>query len=171
MGKKAQPKVKSYVLFGGHTEDFNPETTSQIVLREGSKEGREKPECIGIFATKPGSQNIRTLLLIKENQISQVNEFSTFLRMGICKSLGSSKSFLWCTSYLEPVPGFLHPGSPQVHSQCSCSSKGPDGGSTLRLPLCQMMFFVHTRTTAFHLQGPTRHSLGTRMTSSAHMFL
>ena len=38
---------------------------------------------------KPGSQNIKRLLLIKNNQISQVNEFSTSLCMRRCKSLGS----------------------------------------------------------------------------------
>ena len=44
---------------------------------------------------KPGSRNIQSLLLIKENQTSQVNEFSAFLCMGRCKSLGSLKLFLW----------------------------------------------------------------------------
>lgn len=32
--------------------------------------------------------------LIRQNQTSQVNEFSTFLCMGRCKSLGLFKSFL-----------------------------------------------------------------------------
>ena len=40
------------------------------------------------------SLNVKRLLLIKENQISQVKEFSTFLYMGRCRSLGSLKSFL-----------------------------------------------------------------------------
>ena len=35
-----------------------------------------------------GSLNIKRLLLIKENQISQVKEFSASLCMGRCKSLG-----------------------------------------------------------------------------------
>ena len=43
---------------------------------------------------RSGSQNIKRLLLIKENQMSQVNEFSVFLHMGRCKCLGSLKSFL-----------------------------------------------------------------------------
>ena len=34
------------------------------------------------------SLNIKVLLLIKENQISQVKEFSAFLCMGRCESLG-----------------------------------------------------------------------------------
>ena len=43
---------------------------------------------------KTGSWNIERLLLIKENQIYQVNEFSAFLSMGRCKTLGSLKSFI-----------------------------------------------------------------------------
>ena len=45
-----------------------------------------------------GSPNIKRLLLIKENQISQ--EFITFLCMGKCKSLGLLKSFLSYASQL-----------------------------------------------------------------------
>ena len=44
---------------------------------------------------------IKRLWLIKENQISQVKEFSAFLCMGRCKSLGSLKSFLWYASQLS----------------------------------------------------------------------
>ena len=43
---------------------------------------------------KPGNWNIKRLLLIKENQTSQVNEHSAFLCMGRYKGLGSLKSFL-----------------------------------------------------------------------------
>ena len=43
---------------------------------------------------RAGTRNIKRLLLIKENQMSQVKEFSIFLCMGRCKSLGSLKSFL-----------------------------------------------------------------------------
>ena len=42
---------------------------------------------------RPGSQNQR-LLLIKENQTSQVKEFTAFLSARRCKSLGSLKSAL-----------------------------------------------------------------------------
>ena len=48
---------------------------------------------IGVLQQKAGSWENR-FLLIKENQISQVKEFSAFLCMGRCKSLGSQKSFL-----------------------------------------------------------------------------
>ena len=50
---------------------------------------------------KGGSLNIISILWIKENQISQVKEFSTFLCMGRCKSLGSLKSFLSYASQLS----------------------------------------------------------------------
>ena len=40
-------------------------------------------------------------LWVRENQIPQVNEFSTFLCMGRCKSLGSLKSFLSCAPQLS----------------------------------------------------------------------
>ena len=43
---------------------------------------------------RSGGQNIKRLLLIKENQMSQVNEFSVFLCMGRGKRLGSLKLFL-----------------------------------------------------------------------------
>ena len=44
---------------------------------------------------RPGSQNIKRWLLIKENQLSQVKEFSAFLCMERHKSLGSLKAFFW----------------------------------------------------------------------------
>ena len=43
---------------------------------------------------RPGSWSMKRLLLIKENQVSQVKEFSAFLCMGTCKSQGSLKLFL-----------------------------------------------------------------------------
>ena len=58
------------------------------------EEVREEAGYIGVLQQRPGSQNIKRLLLIKENQTSQVNEFSAFLCIGRCKSLGSVKSFL-----------------------------------------------------------------------------
>ena len=56
----------------------------------------------------------KDLLLINENQVCQVKEFSAFLCMGRCKSLGSLKSSLWswgaiCGQY----PVFSHPEFPQ----------------------------------------------------------
>ena len=43
---------------------------------------------------KPGSQKVRRILLIKEKQTSQVNEFRAFLCIGKCKNPGSLKLFL-----------------------------------------------------------------------------
>ena len=64
------------------------ETASQVALprRQG-----EEPGYIEILQQRAGSQNIERLLLFKENQISHVKEFSVFLCMGRCKSLGSLK--------------------------------------------------------------------------------
>ena len=60
-------------------------------------------ESIAVFATTPGSGNKR-LLLIKESQISQVEEFNPFLHMGRCEDLGSLKS------HLGEVPQLLGAG-------------------------------------------------------------
>ena len=64
----------------------NPERTS--LRRQG-----EEPGYTEVWQQSAGSLNIKRLLLIKENQISQVKGFSAFLCMGRCKSLGSLKSF------------------------------------------------------------------------------
>ena len=60
---------------------------------------------------RAGSLNIKILLLIMENQISQLKEFYTFLCMGRCKSLGSLKSFLSYASLLSEatILTFLSP--------------------------------------------------------------
>ena len=55
---------------------------------------KEEPGYIGILQQKPGSQNIKRLLLIKEKQTSQVKVFSPFLCTGRCKSLRSLQSFV-----------------------------------------------------------------------------
>ena len=71
---------------------------SQVTLREllrSSEEVRGELGYIGVLQQGAGSRNIKRLLLIKENQISGVKEFSAFLCTGRCKSLGSLKSFLW----------------------------------------------------------------------------
>ena len=65
----------------------NPERTAP--RRRGGK-----PGYIGILQPRAGSLNFKRLLLIKENHIAQVKEFSAFLCMGRGKNLGSLKSFL-----------------------------------------------------------------------------
>ena len=62
--------------------------------RNCSEEVREGLGYTGVFATKQGNPNIKRLLLIKANQTSQGNEFSTFLCMERYKSLSSLKSLL-----------------------------------------------------------------------------
>ena len=78
----------------GDSTSINPEITD--LRRQG-----EEPGHIEILQQRTGSLNIKRLLLIKENQLSQVKEFSTFQYMGRCKSLGSLKSFL---SYALHLP-------------------------------------------------------------------
>ena len=67
------------------------ESTASVSERTALRRRGEEPGYRN-FATI--SLNVKRLLLIKENQISQVKEFSTFLYMGRCRSLGSLKSFL-----------------------------------------------------------------------------
>ena len=61
----------------------------------------EEPGYREVLLEMASSLNIKRLLFIKENQISQVKEFSNFLFMGRCKSLGSLKSFFWYASQIS----------------------------------------------------------------------
>ena len=79
----------------GGSISSNPERTA---LRRQAGE----PGHIGVLQQRAGSLNVKRLLLTKENQTSQVKEFSAFLCMGRCESLGSLKSFL---RYVPQVPG------------------------------------------------------------------
>ena len=63
--------------------------------RTALRRQEEQPGYTEALQQRASSLNIKRLLLIKENQISQVKKFSAFLCMGRCKSLGSWKSFLW----------------------------------------------------------------------------
>ena len=45
-------KAESYVLFGGHNWGLKPGTKHSVALRACSKEVREEPGHIGVFATK-----------------------------------------------------------------------------------------------------------------------
>ena len=65
----------------GDSISRNPERTS---LRRGGVEP--------VLQQRLGSLNIKRLLLMKENQVSDIKEFRTFLCMGRCKSLDSLKS-------------------------------------------------------------------------------
>ena len=86
--KKHNLKVESPVLFGRHSEDFKPGRQDfHVPLRDVCKEARwGEPGYTGAFATKIRYCNFKRLLLIKENQVSQVKEFNTSLCIGRCKS-------------------------------------------------------------------------------------
>ena len=129
-------KFESYIFiqqifWGLQAQD----TVSQIRLRNCPKEARGGAGYRGVFATnkRPGSRNIKRLLLIKENQISPIEEFSTFLCMGRCKSLGSLKSFLWYAPQLSraSILCFLIPSLLRVHCWGGCRSWLLDGGHSL----------------------------------------
>ena len=64
---------------GSFRTSSNPERTA--LRRQG-----EEPGYTEVLQQRAGSLNIKRLLLSKENQISQVKEFSTLLRMVSLKS-------------------------------------------------------------------------------------
>ena len=88
------------------------ETASPVTQRELTTPRRrgEEPGYIEVLQQRAGSLNIKRLLLLKENQISQVKEFSAFLCMGKCKSLGSQKFIipLICTSSIWGQRSVFH---------------------------------------------------------------
>ena len=100
--KYAQPKLKVPFYLMDEREDLSPGTASQVMLRKlrGGEKARGELGYIGVLQQREGSDWRRErdrgwgLLLIRENQISQVKEFSTFVCLGRCKGLGSLKSFL-----------------------------------------------------------------------------
>ena len=70
--KKHNLKVESYVLSCRLPEDFKPRRQPlRIALRDCLEEAREEPRYTGTLQRKPGGQNIKSLLLIKENQTSR----------------------------------------------------------------------------------------------------
>ena len=72
--------------------------TSSLGGSISSDSGRTAPRKWGgarlqrISQQRAGPLNIKRWLLIKENQISQVKEFSNFLHIGRCKSLAAQPS-------------------------------------------------------------------------------
>ena len=96
--KKKQAQPKSWELFYladiHGTSSPSPGRSISDKCWENCWKEEKKPGYIETLRQPLGSQN-KMLLLFKENEISQVKEFSAFLCMGRCKSLGSLKSFLW----------------------------------------------------------------------------
>ena len=88
--------LKAECLCGGNLGDFKPGRQHlQVTLKNAEEEGRAGTTGYReVLQRRVGSLNSKKLLLIKENQITQVKEFSAFLCMGRWKSLGSLKSFL-----------------------------------------------------------------------------
>ena len=70
----------------GDTTSSDPERTA---LRRG-----EEPGYTEVLQQRTGCLNIRRLLSVKGNSISQVTAFRAFLCVGGCKSLGSLESSL-----------------------------------------------------------------------------
>lgn len=82
-------KVENYVSLNGPSENFQTwKTAFQIALRVCSEDARATMD--RSFCTQDKVAIER--LLLKENQLFQVNEFNTFLSLGQCQSLSSLKS-------------------------------------------------------------------------------
>ena len=80
---------------------FRTSSLGDSISSENSFWGGEgKSQVIYKFAAGGGGLN-KSLLLIKENQVSQIKKFSTRLCMGRCKRLGSLNLFLSCVSQLS----------------------------------------------------------------------
>ena len=105
--KNAQPKSWELCFIRPTCWGLKPRSSlsdsSEGLLWRGKGEAR----ICRSFATKTWYS--KRLLLIKENQTSQVNEFSAFLCTGRCKILGSLKSFLWYAPQLSKASISLFP--------------------------------------------------------------
>lgn len=112
-GKKMQDlKVENSVSLGRQNWGLGTWHSLSDSWKDCSEEVREESGCINFFGQqKLSSQNIKRLLWIK----SQVKEFTTFLCMEKCKSMGSQKSLLWYAPHLcgDSVLGFFNPAFPQ----------------------------------------------------------
>ena len=141
--KKQNLKVENYVLFGGLFEDSNQEDSLSAPSNH-HKEAREEP---GAFATKNrGSEHLKKILLIKENQTSQVNEWVLFFVWEDVRVWAHwTHSFDRHLTIEDQYPAFLHPKSPQ-HAQLWMTSV-PDGlmpATSFHLLIWQVTSFVHT---------------------------
>ena len=73
--------------------------------RTALRRQEEQPGYTEALQQRASSLNIKRLLLIKENRISQIKEFS-ILCMGRCKNLGSLKLFFSYVSQLSGASAF-----------------------------------------------------------------
>lgn len=79
-------KIKNYLLFSGLSEDLGPGGSLSDSSKRLVQRGKGEVRILGVLQQKPGSQNIRRLLL-KKSDISR-------WYVGRCKSLGTWKWFL-----------------------------------------------------------------------------
>ena len=97
------------------TEELNPDTASQIALRDCSVEARGRPGYMSFCNKDQVVRTSKESLLIKENQISQVKEFSSFSMYGKMQESGLTEIIpLICTSAIwGQYPVLSLPESPQ----------------------------------------------------------
>lgn len=85
-------RTENYALFGRLTEDLSLgdslSNSSEGLLQRGEGGARIYRSFLKTKTKIPGSWNIKGLLLIKENETSQVNEFSTFF---LCRKMQESE--------------------------------------------------------------------------------
>ena len=94
-------------------ESLSQKTASQIVLRNCLGEVREEPGYIGVLQQKPGNWSIKRLLLVKENQTSQMNVWELFYVWEDARVWAHwNHSFEVHLSYLRPVFGSVPPWIP-----------------------------------------------------------
>ena len=100
-------KVESYIFYlvGVFRAASLGDNVSVAPERTALRRGGEEPGYIEVLQQRADSMNIKILMLMKENQISQVKQFSTFLCRGRWESLGLLKYMH--LSCLGPVPYFL----------------------------------------------------------------
>ena len=117
--KEAQPKSWEFCFIWQSIWRLQPRSQPlRIALRDSSEEVREEPGYIRVLRQRLGCENSKRLLLIKENQISQVNEFSAFQWRGRCKNFGSLKSVPFFAPKLSKanILFFSIPSPLRVHS-------------------------------------------------------
>ena len=107
----------------GDSISNDPERTA--LRRRGKESGYTE-----VLQQGAGSLNFKRVLLTKGSQISRVEQFSTLLCVGKCKSLGSLKSSLSYVYQLSWAGSsvFLHPELPcRSPAGCQITSRVPLG--------------------------------------------
>ena len=102
-------QVKFYV----GQKDCNPGDSISGSSEKLLQRGNEEPGYIEILQQKTGSLNMKRLLLIKENQIAQVKQFSSVLCVFFCSVTKYVRLFvtLWTTQHAKLPCLSLSPGA------------------------------------------------------------